>query len=164
MSRQDEPQLLQGPMHGQGLRIAVVAGRFNELIVQRLYDGAIQTLKRYGVAAQDIQVVWVPGAFEIPLVAQRLAQSQSVDAVIALGAVIRGATPHFDHVAGQCSAGLQHAALKTSVPMVFGVLTCDTLEQAFERAGCKAGNKGSDAALTAIEMAQLFHCLPKKES
>lgn len=152
----------EGQMSGQGARIALVVGRFNSLVVERLVQGATDTLRRHGVAAKDVHLAWVPGAFEIPLVAKRLAESGAFDAVICLGAVIRGATPHFDYVAGPCAQGVMQAGLSAAIPVVFGVLTCDTVEQAFDRAGCKAGNKGSDAALTAIEMVQLLKSLPKK--
>jgi 6,7-dimethyl-8-ribityllumazine synthase len=149
-------------MWGEGARFALVVGRFNALIVERLVDGALDTLSRHGVRPADVSMAYVPGAFEIPLVARRLAEGGEVDAVICLGAVIRGATPHFDLVAGPCAQGIMQAGLTSARPVVFGVLTCDTVEQAFERAGCKAGNKGSDAALTAIEMVQLLKSLPTK--
>jgi 6,7-dimethyl-8-ribityllumazine synthase len=151
-------------MNGQGMRVALVVGRFNSLVVERLVQGATDTLRRYAVDASDVQLAYVPGAFEIPLVAKRFAESGHFDAVICLGAIIRGATPHFDYVAGPCAQGVMQAGLAAAVPVVFGVLTFDTLEQAFDRAGGKAGNKGSDAALTAIEMVQLVQVLPKKAS
>ncbi|MBI4693672.1 MAG: 6,7-dimethyl-8-ribityllumazine synthase [Gammaproteobacteria bacterium] len=137
-------------------RIAIVCGRFNGFIVDHLESGCIDTLKRHGVAEEDLTIVRCPGAFEIPLVARRLAATGTYDAVITLGAVIRGSTPHFDHVAGACSRGVAAAAADTGVPVVFGVLTTDSIEQAVERAGTKAGNKGADAALTAIEMIALL--------
>jgi 6,7-dimethyl-8-ribityllumazine synthase len=143
-------------------RFALVAARFNSAIVDPLVAGAIDALKRYGVADDAVDVVRVPGSFEIPLVAQRLASSAKYAAVICLGAVIRGDTDHYDHVAGQAAAGVARAALDTGVPVVFGVLTCDTLEQAVNRAGGKAGNKGFEAALTAIEMVNLLRQLPGK--
>ncbi|HSL57002.1 MAG TPA: 6,7-dimethyl-8-ribityllumazine synthase [Acidimicrobiales bacterium] len=146
----------EGSVRGDGLRIAVVVSRWNELITTPLLDGAVRTLRRHGVADDDIEVAWVPGSFEIPLAARAIAASGRVQAVVALGAVIRGATGHYDHVAGQCAAGLQRAQLDTGVPCVFGVLPTETIEQAVERAGTKAGNKGSEAALTAIEMATLL--------
>ena len=146
----------EGTVRGDGLRIAVVAARWNELVTQPLVDGALRTLARHGVADDDVELVWVPGSFEIPLAARALAGSGRVRAVVALGAVIKGATDHYDFVAGQCAAGLQRAQLDTGVPCVFGVLTTDTIEQAVERAGTKAGNKGAEAALTAIEMATLL--------
>ncbi len=139
-----------------GLRIGIVAGRFNAFIVDHLLSGCLQTLARHGVEGEAVTVVKVPGAFEMPLVARRLAGSGEYDAIIALGAVIRGATPHFDYVAGACSRGLGTVALEQDLPVVFGVLTVDTIEQAIERAGSKGGNKGSEAALTALEMAALL--------
>jgi len=151
----------EGNLTGAGLRIGVVASRFNEAIVSRLVEGATDGLRRHGVAEDAIDVAWAPGAFELPLVAARLAQSGEYDAIITLGAVIRGATGHYDLVAGQCAAGVQRAQLDTGVPIVFGVLTTDTIEQAVERAGTKAGNKGFEAAATAIEMANLLTGLPK---
>ena len=140
--------------------MGIVVARFNALVAGRLLEGALDTLHRHGVAADAIDVAWVPGAFEIPLVAKRLALSGRYDALICLGAVIRGATPHFDYVAGQAAAGVAQVALTTQVPVAFGVLTCDNVEQALDRAGLKAGNKGADAALTALEMAQLGRLLP----
>jgi len=138
------------------LRVAIVAARFNELITRQLLQGALEALRRHGAADDDITVAWVPGAFEIPLAATKLAQSGRFDAVVCVGAVIRGATPHFDYVAGTAASGIGRAALDTGVPVIFGVLTTDTIEQAVERAGTKAGNKGWDAALAAIEMANLM--------
>ena len=150
-----------GRLRGDGLRVAVACSRFNRLITDRLLDGAYDGLVRHGVDPASITVAWAPGAFELPLVARRLAGSGDVDAVICLGAVIRGATDHYVHVAGQCAAGLQRAQLDTGVPVLFGVLTTDTVEQAIERSGTKAGNKGFDAAEAAIEMADLLRQLPK---
>ena len=150
-----------GRLDGQGLRIAIVCGRFNDFITDRLLAGAQDGLLRHGVDDASISVVWAPGAFELPMVAARLATSGEYDAVICLGAVIRGATGHYDQVANQCAAGIQRAGLDTGVPVVFGVLTTDTIEQAIERAGTKAGNKGFEAAMTAIEMADLLRQLPK---
>ena len=137
-------------------RYAIVASRWNDLITERLLTGALDTFRRSGVADDDVDVAWVPGSFEIPLVAQRLAASGRYAAVVTLGAVIRGATGHYDLVAGQAAAGVARAALDTGVPVVFGVLTTDTIEQAVERAGTKAGNKGAEAAATALEMADLL--------
>ena len=151
----------EGNLNGSGMRIAIVCGRFNDLITERLLAGARDGLLRHGVDEASITEAWAPGAFEVPLVAKRLAASGEVDAVIALGAVIRGATGHYDQVAGQCAAGLQSAQLETGVPIVFGVLTTDTIEQAIERAGTKAGNKGYESAETAIEMVDLLRQLPK---
>jgi 6,7-dimethyl-8-ribityllumazine synthase len=150
-----------GQLRGDGLRVAIVCGRFNDLITERLLAGARDGLVRHGVDQASITEAWVPGAFELPLVAKRLAASGEYDAVICLGAVIRGATGHYEHVAGQCAAGIQHAQLETGVPVVFGVLTTETIEQAIERAGTKAGNKGYESAETAIEMADLLRQLPK---
>jgi 6,7-dimethyl-8-ribityllumazine synthase len=151
----------EGQLQGGGLRIAIAASRFNETIVVRLLDGALDGLRRHGVEPEGIDVAWAPGAFELPLVARRLAASGSYEAVITLGAVIRGATSHYDLVAGQCAAGVQRAQLETGVPVIFGVLTTDTIEQAVERSGTKAGNKGFEAAAAAIEMANLLARLPK---
>src|SRR4051812_21462480 len=151
----------EGNLRGDGLRVALVCARFNEFITDRLLSGARDGLVRHGVDDASITVAWVPGAFELPLVCKRLAASGEFDAVIALGAVIRGATAHFEHVAGQAASGLQAAQLDTGVPVVFGVLTTDTIEQAIERAGTKAGNKGFEAAMTAIETADLLRQLPK---
>jgi 6,7-dimethyl-8-ribityllumazine synthase len=150
-----------GTLRGDGLRVALACGRFNDLITDRLVAGARDGLVRHGVDESSIAEVWAPGAFELPLVAQRLASCGEYDAVICLGAVIRGETGHYDHVAGQCAAGIARVALDTGVPVVFGVLTTDTIEQAVERAGTKAGNKGYEAAETAIEMADLLRQLPK---
>ena len=151
----------EGRLRGEGLRVALACSRFNRFITDRLLEGAYDGLLRHGVDASSIRVAWAPGAFELPLVARRLAASGEVDAVICLGAVIRGATDHYQHVAGQCAAGLQRAQLDTGVPVLFGVLTTDTVDQAIERAGTKAGNKGFDAAIAAIEMADLLRQLPK---
>jgi 6,7-dimethyl-8-ribityllumazine synthase len=146
----------QGHLRGDGLRVAIAASRFNDAIVARLVDGAIDGLRRHGVDSDAIDVAWAPGAFELPLVAARLAATGRYDALITVGAVIRGATSHYDLVAGQCAAGVQRAQLDAGVPIVFGVLTTDTIEQALERSGTKAGNKGFEAAAAAIEMANLL--------
>ena len=146
----------EGDLLGRGWRFAIVIARFNETIGRRLLDGALDGLRRHGVADEAIAVAWVPGAFEIPLVARRLAASGRHDAVICLGAVIRGATPHFDYVAGNVAAGVAAAGRETGVPVIFGVLTTDTIEQAVERAGTKAGNNGFGAAVAAIEMANVL--------
>ncbi|RDV84723.1 6,7-dimethyl-8-ribityllumazine synthase [Ammonifex thiophilus] len=153
------PKFLEGKLLGEGLRFALVVGRFNEFITQKLLDGALDALYRHGVAEENIVVAWVPGAFEIPLVARRLAASGKYDAVICLGTIIRGATPHFDYVAAEAAKGVARAALDTGVPVVFGIITADNLEQAIERAGSKAGNKGFAAAMSAIEMANLMRQL-----
>jgi 6,7-dimethyl-8-ribityllumazine synthase len=142
-----------------GARFAIAAARFNDLIVERLIEGALDALRRHGVAESDTLLAKCPGAFELPLLCQRLAASGKVDAVIALGAVIRGSTPHFDYVAGHAAKGCGQVAMSSGVPVVFGVLTTDTIEQAIERAGTKAGNKGSDVALGAIEMVNLVRML-----
>jgi 6,7-dimethyl-8-ribityllumazine synthase len=154
----------EGQLVGVGLRFGVVVARFNDFITGKLYEGARAGLLRHGVDEAAVDVAWVPGSFEIPLVAKKLAESGRYDAVICLGAVIRGATPHFDYVAGEAAKGIATAALQTGVPVVFGVLTTDTIEQAIERAGTKAGNKGYDAAVTAIEMASLLHTLNSAEA
>ncbi len=146
----------EGDLLGRGWRFAIVIARFNETIGRRLLDGALDGLRRHGVADEAIAVAWVPGAFEIPLVARRLAASGRHDAVICLGAVIRGATPHFDYVAGNVAAGVAAAGRETGMPVIFGVLTTDTIEQAVERAGTKAGNNGFNAAVAAIEMANVL--------
>lgn len=146
----------EGKLISGDSRYAIVVGRFNEFIGSRLLSGAIDTLLRHDAQEASIEVVWVPGAYEIPLAAKRIAQSGRFDAVITLGAVIRGATPHFEYVSGEVAKGVASASLETGVPIVFGVLTTDSIEQAIERAGTKAGNKGSEAAMTAIEMANLF--------
>jgi 6,7-dimethyl-8-ribityllumazine synthase len=151
----------EGSLRGDGLRVVLACSRFNDLITERLLAGAKDGLVRHGVDAESITVVWVPGAFELPLVARRLAGCGEYDAVITLGAVIRGATGHYEHVAGQCAAGVQRAQLDTGVPVIFGVLTTESVEQAIERAGTKAGNKGYEAAETAIEMVDLLRQLPK---
>lgn len=156
-----EPTVIEGVLAGAGTRVGIVCGRFNDLITQRLLEGALDGLRRHGADPGQATVVWAPGAFELPLVARSLIEGGDVDAVIALGAVIRGATGHYEHVAGQCAAGLQRVQLDTGVPVVFGVLTTDTIEQALERAGTKAGNKGYEAAATALEMADLLGRLPK---
>jgi 6,7-dimethyl-8-ribityllumazine synthase len=141
-------------------RFALVAARFNHFVVEHLVGGALDCLRRHGVDVDAVDVAWVPGSFEIPLVAQRLAQSGKYVAVICLGAIIRGDTDHYDHVAAEAAKGVGQAALKTGVPVSFGILTCDTLEQAINRAGAKAGNKGAEAAATAIEMVNLLRQLP----
>jgi len=152
--------ILEGHFLGGSHRVALVASRFNELVVSKLIEGARDALIRHGVAEDDLTLAWVPGAYEIPQVAGRLAASGNFDAVIALGAVIRGSTPHFDYVASEVSKGVASEALRTGVPIIFGVLTCDTLEQALERAGVKSGNKGWDAGMGALEMMDLFTRLP----
>jgi 6,7-dimethyl-8-ribityllumazine synthase len=145
----------------RGRRFAVVAGRFNRVVTEKLVDGAVAAFRQHGVSDDDLDVAWAPGAFELPLVARRLAQLGTFDAVVCVGAVIRGETAHFEHVAGQAARGIQQVGLDSGVPCIFGVLTTDTLEQALDRAGGKHGNKGWDAAVSAIEMANLLDQLPK---
>jgi 6,7-dimethyl-8-ribityllumazine synthase len=152
-----------GVFDARGRRFAVVASRFNEVVVQKLADGAAACFRRHGVTEDDLDVAWVPGAFELPLAARRLAETGGYDGVVCLGAVIRGETAHFDHVAGQAAAGIQRVAVDTGVPVIFGVLTTESLEQALDRAGGKHGNKGWDAAMAAMDMASLLETLPKKE-
>lgn len=147
---------IEGNLIAQGLKIGIAAARFNEFIVAKLIGGAQDGLQRHGVQESDIDLVWAPGAFELPLAAQKMAKSGKYDAVICLGAVIRGSTPHFDYVCAEVSKGVAHVALEREIPVIFGVLTTDSIEQAIERAGTKAGNKGFDAAVTAIEMANLL--------
>ena len=149
-------KVIEGKLTAEGLRIGIVAARFNEFITNKLLSGAVDALTRHGADEENITLAWVPGAFEIPLAAQKMANTHNYDAVICLGAVIRGSTPHFDYVAGEVTKGVAHVGLETGVPTVFGVLTTENIEQAIERAGTKAGNKGFDAAMTAIEMANLF--------
>ncbi len=148
--------VIEGKLTAEGLHIGIVAARFNEFITNKLVSGAIDALKRHGASEENITLAWVPGAFEIPLGAQKMANSHNFDAVICLGAVIRGSTPHFDYVAGEVTKGVAQVGLHTGVPTIFGVLTTENIEQAIERAGTKAGNKGFDAAMTAIEMANLL--------
>ncbi|WP_067837645.1 6,7-dimethyl-8-ribityllumazine synthase [Amphibacillus sediminis] len=146
----------EGRLVGTGLNIAIVVGRFNEFITRQLLSGAEDALRRHGVEEENVSVAWVPGAFELPLIAKTLAESGRYDAVITLGTVIRGATPHFDYVCNEAAKGIANASISTGVPIIFGVLTTETIEQAVERAGTKAGNKGAEAAITAIEMADLI--------
>ena len=152
---------VRGDFQAHGRRIAVVASRFNELVTAKLLDGALGCLRSHGVGADDTVVAWVPGAFELPVVARRLAASGGYDAVVCLGAVIRGETAHFDHVAGQAAAGIRAAADETGVPVIFGVLTTDTVEQALDRAGGKMGNAGWNAAVAAIETASVVERIEK---
>lgn len=149
-------KILEGKLTGKGIKIAIVAARFNEFITSKLIGGAEDILKRHEVEENDISLIWVPGAFEIPLVAKKLAASKKYDAVITLGAVIKGSTPHFDYVCAEVSKGVAHVALDSEIPVIFGVLTTNSIEEAIERAGTKAGNKGADAAMTAIEMVNLI--------
>ncbi len=155
----DQPKIIEGELLVRDLRFAVVMSRFNDFVVEPLLRGALDALKRHGATDKQIEIVRVPGAFDLPIVARKLALSRRYEALIALGAVIRGQTPHFDYVAGECASGLARIALETGVPIAFGVLTTDTVEQAVDRAGGKAGNKGADAALAALEMANLLRRL-----
>jgi 6,7-dimethyl-8-ribityllumazine synthase len=155
------PNSIEGQLIGTGLRFGVVVSRFNSLITARLLDGALDALRRHGTDPEAVDVVWVPGTFEIPVVAQRLAGSGRYDAVVCLGCLIRGGTPHFDYLAAEVTKGVAQAGLSSGVPTVFGVLTTDTIEQAVERAGTKAGNKGFDAGVTAIEMADVMRQIEK---
>ena len=148
--------IIEGKLIAEGQKIAIVVGRFNEIITNKLLGGAVDAFKRHGGEEENIDLAWVPGAFEIPLVAKKLAESKKYDAVVCLGAVIRGATPHFDMVANETTKGIAAAGLQTGVPIIFGVLTTDNIEQAVERAGSKAGNKGFEAVTTAIEMVNLM--------
>ena len=147
---------IEGDMLVRGARFGILASRFNDFIVNALVNGATHALKQHGASEKDMEIVWVPGAHEIPLAAQKMAASGRYDAIVALGAVIRGATPHFDFVAGECSKGLGSVGMQYGLPVAFGVLTVDSIEQAIERAGTKAGNKGGEAALSAIEMVNLL--------
>ena len=149
-------KIIEGQLGGKDFRIAIIISRFNSFITQHLLEGAQDALVRHGIDDNKITVIWVPGAFEIPLAAKKAAQSRQYDAVICLGAVIRGSTPHFDYVAAEVSKGVATVGLASEVPVIFGVLTTDNIEQAIERAGTKAGNKGWDAAMTALEMADLI--------
>jgi 6,7-dimethyl-8-ribityllumazine synthase len=149
-------KIIQGDLSGKGLKIGIVAARFNDFITSRLVEGALDGLQRHGVAEADIELVKVPGSYEIPLAAKMLARSKKYNAVICLGAVIRGATPHFEYVSSEVSKGVASVSQETGLPVIFGVLTTDTIEQAIERAGTKSGNKGWDAALSAIEMANVM--------
>ena len=149
-------QTYEGKLIAKGLKFAVIVARFNEFITSKLLSGAMDGLLRHEAAVEDIDTIWVPGAFEIPLIAQKLAKSKKYDAVICLGTVIRGSTSHYDYVCSEVSKGVAHVGLETGVPTIFGVLTTESIEQAIERAGTKAGNKGFDAAMSAIEMANLL--------
>ncbi len=149
-------QFFEGVLLGKGLKFGVVVSRFNEFITKKLLDGAQDALLRHGVNEEDVDIAWVPGSFEIPLVARKLAQTKRYDAVICLGAVVRGATPHFEYIAAEVTKGIAKVSLEAGLPVSYGVITADTLEQAIERAGTKDGNKGFDAAVDAIEMANLL--------
>lgn len=153
---------IEGKLIGKNVKIAIIVGRFNEFISSKLLAGALDALKRHEVQEEDISVVWVPGAFELPLIAKKLVEKKQFDAVICLGAVIRGATPHFDYVSSEMSKGIAKVGLDTGFPVIFGVITSDTIEQAIERAGTKSGNRGWDAAISALEMIQLLKEIGKK--
>lgn len=153
------PHVIEGQLVSKGRRYGIVVSRFNEFISSKLLGGALDGLTRHGVQDEEVTVAWTPGSFEVPLVAKRMAASGKFDAVLALGAVIRGSTPHFDYVAGEAAKGVAIASLETGVPVIFGILTTDTIEQAVERAGTKSGNKGFDAAVSAIEMVNLLEQL-----
>ncbi|ACA44159.1 6,7-dimethyl-8-ribityllumazine synthase [Clostridium botulinum] len=152
-------KIYEGKLTAEGLKVGIIVSRFNEFITSKLLAGSIDCLKRHGAKEDNIEVCWVPGAFEIPVIAKKMASKGKYDAVICLGAVIRGATPHFDYVSSEVSKGVAHVSLDKEVPVIFGVLTTDTIEQAIERAGTKAGNKGYDAAMSAIEMSNLMKVL-----
>lgn len=149
-------KVLEGKLVAEGIKVGIVAARFNEFIVSKLVSGALDGLKRHGVNEEDISIAWVPGAFEIPLVAKKMAEGPKYDVVICLGAVIKGSTPHFDYVCAEASKGVATVSLNSEKPVAFGILTTNSIEEAIERAGTKAGNKGYDAAVTAIEMANLM--------
>jgi len=155
------PQVIEGNFQASGKKVALVAGRFNAFITKNLVDGAVDTLVRHGIEDSAITLVWAPGAFEIPLVVKRVAATGAYDAIIALGCVIRGGTPHFDYVAGEAAKGIGQLSLQCNIPILFGVLTTDSIEQAIERAGTKAGNKGADAAMAALEMMSLMEQLDR---
>jgi 6,7-dimethyl-8-ribityllumazine synthase len=152
-----------GSLDGRGRRVVIAAARFNRLVTDLLVSGAVEELRRHGVEQADVDLAWVPGAFELPLAAERLAATGRYAGVVAIGAVVRGSTPHFEYVAGQAAAGLAAVTRSTGVPVAFGVLTCDTMEQALDRAGGKAGNKGAEAALTVLEMAGLLEAIDKED-
>jgi 6,7-dimethyl-8-ribityllumazine synthase len=157
------PVVHEGTLEARGRRFGIVVSRFNEVVTSRLLEGALSAFHRHGLAEDDVEVAWAPGAFELPLTAKRLAASERFDAIVCLGTVIRGETAHFDYVATECARGIQRVTLETEVPCIFGVLTTETLEQALDRAGGKYGNKGWDAATAAMEMAGLLDELPKRE-
>lgn len=153
------PKTYEGQLVAKDLKFGIIASRFNEFITGKLLEGALDALRRHGAVDDDIEIAWVPGAFELPVVAQKMAQSKKYDAVICVGAVIRGSTPHFDYVAGEVAKGIAQVGMSTGVPAIFGVITTDSIEQAIERAGTKAGNKGFAAAESAIEMANLLRSM-----
>ena len=154
---------IQGGFEARGRRFAIVASRFNDVVVEKLVDGAVSCLRKHGIGEDDLDLLWMPGAFELPLVAKRLAESGGYDAVICLGAVVRGETAHFEFVAGETARGIREASMQTGLPVIFGVLTTETFEQAMDRAGGKHGNKGWDAAMAAMETADVLDRLPKHD-
>ncbi len=156
LSKVEKPRMIEGKLHAEGKKFCLVVSRFNDFITERLIGGAMDGLTRCGVRTEEIDMVKVPGSFEIPLLAKKMAKTNKYHAVICLGAVIRGATPHFDYVSAEVSKGVAQVSLETEVPVIFGIITTDTIEQAIERAGTKAGNKGWDAAIAAVEMANLM--------
>ena len=158
-----QPAIHEGHLNAQGFRFAIVASRWNDFISSRLVDGALDAFERLGVAEQDVEIYKVPGAFEIPLLAQKLAASAEFAAVVCVGTIIRGQTPHFEYIAGEVARGIGQAALQTGVPVVFGVITSDNIDQAIERAGVKLGNKGFEAATTAVELANLYKAVTSKK-
>lgn len=155
------PQIIEGNLVASGLKIAIISSRWNHFIGDRLLEGSLDAIKRHGGNLDDVTIVHVPGCFEIPLAVQRVAKTGKFDAVVALGVLIRGSTPHFDYISAECTKGIASASMDTGVPISYGVLTCDTIEQAIERAGTKAGNKGHEAAMAAVEMANIFRELDK---
>ena len=158
-AKPDSLRIIQGDLTAKAMRLGIVAARFNEYLVSRLVDGALDSIKRHGGSLGDTTLAWVPGAFEIPVAARKMAGSGSYDAIICLGAVVRGATPHFDYVAGEAARGIAQVSAQTGVPCIFGVVTADTLEQAIERCGTKMGNRGFEAVVAAIEMVNLLRTL-----
>ena len=158
-----QPVVHEGHLNGQGFRFAIVTSRWNDFISSRLVDGALDAFERLGVAEKDVEIYKVPGAFEIPLLAQKLAASEKFAAVVCLGTIIRGQTPHFEYIAGEVARGIGQAALQTGMPVVFGVITADNMDQAIERAGVKLGNKGFEAATTAVELANLYETVKSKK-
>jgi 6,7-dimethyl-8-ribityllumazine synthase len=157
-------EIIEGSLQSSGLKFAIIIARFNDFVANHLLDGAKDALRRTGSAEKDVKIIRVPGSFEIPVVASRLAGSGEYDAIICLGAILRGETPHFDYIAAEAAKGIAHVTLQTGVPVAFGIITADTMDQAMDRAGAKSGNKGFDAAMTAIEMASLFKKLGGKPS
>ena len=158
-----QPKIHRGKVNAEGFRFAIVASRWNDFLTSKLIDGAVDALESAGAAEADVEIFMVPGAFELPLAALKAAQSGRFDAVVAIGVVVRGETPHFDYVAGEAAKGVSHASLETGVPVMFGVVTTDTVEQAINRSGLKAGNKGYEAAMAAVEVANLYRDIAENE-